>query len=109
MENLLFLLFAVSFLFLMAVHVYQTNAFFAQLKSAHQELWTKMGEPKWQIHFGDDSFKNAMKYIRKKEFASLDDAVLNKCYTVMRRVELTAAAIAVLIFVMTIIDVLGEV
>jgi len=109
MENILFLLFAVSFLFLMTVHIYQTNAFFAQLKSAHQELWTKMGEPKWQIHFGDDSFKNAMKYIRTKEFTSLNDTVLDKCYTVMRRVELTAMGIAVIIFIMTIIDILGEV
>ncbi len=109
MENILFLLFAISFLFLMAVHLYQTNAFFARLKSQHKELWTQMGQPKWQIHFGDDSFKNAMKYIRKKEFASLNDAVLDKCYTVMRRVELTAATIAVLIFIMTIIDILGEV
>lgn len=109
MENILFLLFAVAFLFLMAVHLYQTNAFFSQLKSAHKELWKTLGQPKWQIHFGDDSFKKAMKYIRKKEFSSLNDDVLNNCYKVMRRVELTAVSIALIIFIMTIIDILREV
>jgi len=104
--NLLFLLFAFSFLFLMAVHVYHTNAFFRRLKTEHPKLWQTMGEPKWQIHFGDDSFKHAMKYIRQKEFLSLNDDVLNNCHKVMRRVELSALAIALLIVVITILDIL---
>jgi len=106
MENILFLLFAVIFLFLMAVHVYQTNAFFTHLKTAHQELWIKLGQPQWQIHFGDDSFKNTMKYIRNKEYLTLNDNVLNQCHKVMRRVEVTALSIALLIVIMTIIDIL---
>jgi len=108
MENILFLLFALSFLFLMAVHLYQTNRFFGQLKEKHLALWQELGQPRWQIHFGDDSFKNAMKYIRQKKFEHLNDDVLKSCYTVIKRVEWTAVVIALVIIVMTIIDILGE-
>lgn len=108
MENILFLLFALSFLFLMAVHLYQTNRFFRQLKEKHLEIWQELGQPQWQIHFGDDSFKNAMKYIRQKKFEALNDDVLKSCYTVIKRVEWAAVLIALIIIVMTIVDILGE-
>jgi len=106
MENILFLLFALAFLFLMAVHVYQTNAFFTRLKTQHQEVWVRLGQPQWQIHFGDDSFKNTMKYIRNREFTSLNDDVLQQCYKLIKRVEYSAIGISLIIVVMTIIDIL---
>ena len=106
MENILFLLFALSFLFLMTVHLYQTNRFFGQLKKEYTEVWQELGQPQWQIHFGDDSFKNAMKYIRQKKFEHLNDTVLKECYTMIKRVEWSAVAIALVIIIMTIIDIL---
>jgi len=106
MENILFLLFAVTFFILMFAHVYQTNMFFSRLKEKHIEVWQELGQPKWQIHFGDDSFKNAMKYIRKKEFLDLEDEKLSTCRKKIAQVEYTAVAIAVFIICLTIFDVL---
>jgi predicted PurR-regulated permease PerM len=105
MENILFLLFALGFFILMFAHIYQVNSFFNRLKEAHTEVWENLGQPKWMIHFGDDSFKNAMKYIRKEEFKNLEDETLSTCRKKITRIELSAVAIAVLIIVLTIIDV----
>jgi len=106
MENILFIGFAFSFLTLMSIHVYLTNAFFLQLKKAHKEMWNSLGQPRWKIHFGDQTFQEAMKYIRKKKFIDLDDEVLLQYYKKIKRVEYTSIAIAVIILFITILDII---
>ena len=106
MENILFIIITVSFLLLMFAHVYQTNAFFLQLKSDHEDVWKELGQPKWRIHFGDNSFQVAMKYIRQKKFSHLQDPALDLVYKKIKNIEYTSIALAVTIFVVTIIDIL---
>lgn len=106
MENILFLGFALLFLFLMAQHIYHTNAFFSRLKSDHKDVWKELGQPQWKIHFGDDSFKNAMKYIRQKKFEHLNDEVLQDCYKKIIIIEKIALAIALVIIAATVVDIL---
>ena len=108
MENILFILITVSFLMLMFGHVYQTNRFFIQLKAKHQEVWRELGQPRWRIHFGDDSFQVAMKYIRQKKFTHLEDTLLDSIYKKIRTIEYVSIALAVIIFAVTIIDILTE-
>jgi len=108
MENILFAIITLSFLTLMFAHVYQTNAFFLQLKKSHLDVWAELGEPRWRIHFGDDSFQIAMKYIRQKKFIHLKDSVLESVYKKIKNIEYIAIALAVLIFMATIADILLE-
>lgn len=105
MENIILLGFAIIFLTLMFRHVYFTNAFFSQLKKQHTDIWKELGEPQWKIHFGDDSFKNAMKYIRQKKFSDLNDDVLKNYYKRLKRVEYAALVLALIIVLATILDV----
>jgi hypothetical protein len=98
--------FALFFFILMFMHIYFTNAFFSQLKKQHSEVWLKLGEPRWKIHFGDDSFKHAMKYIRQKKFADLQDNLLEEYYEKIKRVEYSAVALALVILSATIVDVI---
>jgi len=108
MENLLFIIITVAFLMLMFAHVYQTNAFFLQLKQFHQDTWKELGQPRWRIHFGDDSYQNTMKYIRQKKFSDLNDPALESIYKKIKKIEYTAMGFALLIFAVTIIDVVLE-
>ena len=106
MENILFLGFALFFFTLMFMHIYFTNAFFTQLKKKHSDIWKELGEPRWKIHFGDDSFKNSMKYIRQKKFTELQDSLLEEYHKKIKRVEYAALALALVIIAATIVDVL---
>jgi len=106
MENIIFMGFALFFFTLMFMHIYFTNAFFSQLKKEHSDVWKKLGEPRWKIHFGDDSFKNAMKYIREKKFTDLQDSLLDEYYEKIKRVEYSAVALAMIIISATIVDVI---
>jgi len=108
MQNILFIIITLSFLTLMFAHVYLTNSFFLQLKKMHQEVWSKLEQPQWKIHFGDDSFKNAMKYIRQKQFVHLNDNVLESIYKKIKNVERISIALALGIFVVTIVDILTQ-
>jgi len=106
MENIIIMGFALFFLTLMSMHIYFTNAFFSQLKKEHADIWKELGQPRWMIHFGDDSFKNAMKYIRQKKFSDLQDTQLEDCYKKIKRVEYTSVALALIIVSATIVDVI---
>ncbi len=106
MENLIIMGFALLFLTLMSMHIYFTNAFFFQLKKEHGNIWKSLGQPRWKIQFGDESFKNAMNYIRKKRFSDLQDPKLEEFYTKIKRVEYSASVLALVIVVATVIDVL---
>ncbi len=88
------------------MHIYLTNAFFSQLQKEHEDVWKELGQPRWKIQFGDDSFKNAMKYIRQKEFTVLQDAQLEECYEKIKRVEYASVALALIIVSATIVGVI---
>lgn len=105
MENIIFLSFTLLFLILVSVHVYMTNAFFRRLQENHSEVWESLGQPRWKIHFGDDSFQNAMKYIRQKKFTDLNDPVLEGYFKKMKRVEYAALAFAIAIIAITLADI----
>ncbi|MDF1880339.1 hypothetical protein JHD50_03300 [Sulfurimonas sp. MAG313] len=105
MITILFLPISLIFFILMFSHIYLTNQFFVQLKKMHVHVWDTLGQPQWRIHFGDDSFTNAMKYIRKKEFTSLNDTVLESIYKKLKNVERGAVGLALIIIVATILDV----
>jgi len=105
MQNFLFLFISLIFFSLMFSHIYFTNQFFLRLKKTHPNTWKSLGEPKWMIHFGDDSFKNAMKFIRKQEFFDLNDENLEAISKKLKMVEKIALALALLIISGTIIDV----
>jgi hypothetical protein len=106
MENIISIAFISSFILLIIFHIYQTNKFFIHLKSFHKDVWKELGQPQWRIHFGDDSFQNTMKYIRKKKFEHLNDTELDKIYKNIKAVEYISISIAMLIITLTIIDVL---
>ena len=106
MENILLMGFALFFFTLMAMHIYFVNAFFTELKQSHEKVWQELGQPQWKIQFGDDSFKNAMKYIRQKEFTDLQDDVLEELYRKIKRIENTSIALAVIIVSATIVSVI---
>jgi len=88
------------------MHIYFTNAFFSQLNKEHEDVWRTLGQPRWKIHFGDDSFKNAMRYIRQKKFTDLQDAKLEEYYDKIKRIEYSALALAMIIVSATIVDVI---
>lgn len=108
MENILFIGFALSFFTLVFTHIYFTNAFFLRLQKAHEDVWKELGEPRWKIHFGDDSFKNAMKYIRNRGFKDLKDSILEDISRKIKRVEYISIVLAIVIIAATIVDVLLE-
>ena len=89
-------------------HVYFTNSFFSQLKKMHQDIWTGLGQPQWKIHFGDDSFQDAMKYIRKRKFTELNDNILEGIYKKMKNVERIALGLGLLIFLATLLDIFTQ-
>ena len=106
MENILLMGFALFFLTLTAMHIQATNAFFSRLKQKHEEVWKTLGQPQWKIHFGDDSFRKAMRYIRQKEFKELNDEKLEELYQKIKRVEYSALATALVIVSATIVGVI---
>lgn len=106
MENILFVFITLSFLSLMGAHVYFTNRFFDRLKEAHASVWKELGQPRWKIHFGDPSFQIAMKYIRSRQFTVLNDSTLDMFYQRIKLIEKSAVGLALLIIIVTIVDVL---
>lgn len=90
---------------LVSVHVYLTNSFFRRLQERHSEVWESLGQPRWKIHFGDESFQHAMKYIRQRKFTGLNDPVLEECFKKIKRVEYAALAFAIAIIVITLSDI----
>ena len=63
MFNTIFTLSALLFVLAMVVQILATQAFFNRLDSAHHDLYEQMGRPRWKIHVGDDSFRNAVIYL----------------------------------------------
>lgn len=94
MLNTLFTLSALFFIVAMLVQILATQAFFNRLEKAHNELYKQMGRPKWRIQLADDSFRNAVKYIRSKKFEELNDPELSAIYKKIKMADYAAIALA---------------
>jgi hypothetical protein len=100
MLNTLFIVSVFIFIGGMLKQIFETNAFFSLLKHKHPKTWEELGRPKWNIQFGDPTFRNAVKYIRQRRFSELGDPELERSYKAMRRAErvaLFAAAAAAMV------------
>lgn len=102
----MFISFTLLFFILISAHIYLTNAFFSHLKNKHEDVWLELGQPRWRIHFGDQSFQDTMKYIRQKKFTHLNDEILETFYSKIKGLERISIAIAILILFITVWDIL---
>jgi hypothetical protein len=96
MLNTIFILSALLFVVAMVVQILATQAFFNRLNSAHHELYLQMGRPRWKIQVGDDSFRDAVKYIRSQSFKELNDAELEGIYKTIKASDRTAVAVGLI-------------
>ncbi len=88
--NLLFTAFVAVFMIAIVKQLLETNVFLRRLRDAHPRQYEKLGRPRWNIQFGDTRFREAVKYIRAKAFADLDDPELMRSYRAIRRADYTA-------------------
>ena len=95
---------ASTFIFMMAMlkSLFETHAFLKQLQNEHLSVWEELGRPRWRVHFGDTSYRDAVKKMRSHGFASLEDSVLEGCYKAMKRADRTAIITAVIAFSITL-------
>ena len=92
----------IIFLGAMLKQLFETNAFFSRLEQEHPDTFEELGRPKWGIQFGDMTFRNAMKYIRSKEFEVLGDKILSQHYRSMRNAEKLSYAVAAVAMAVTL-------
>ncbi|MGB5964748.1 MAG: hypothetical protein WBF77_03650 [Sulfurimonadaceae bacterium] len=95
MLNTLFTLSALLFIVAMVVQILATQAFFNRLNSAHHELYLQMGKPRWKIQLTEDTFRDAVKYIRSRQFEELNDPELLSIYKKIKGADYAAIALAV--------------
>lgn len=100
--TLLFTLSILLFLGAMMKQVFETNAFFRQLQKAHPDKFHELGSPRWNIQFGDTTFREATKYIRSEGFKELDDPVLDGHFRSMRNAERLAYVVAAIAIAITL-------
>jgi len=96
MLNAIFILSALLFVVAMVVQVLATQAFFNRLNRAHHERYLQMGRPRWKIQVGDDSFRDAVKYIRSQGFKELSDGELERIYKTLKASDRTAVAVGLI-------------
>ena len=98
MLNTAFTALALLFIVSMLMQIFTIQAFFTALEKNHKKLYEEMGKPKWRIQLADDAFKRGLLYIRSKDFRSLNDAVLEKIYKQLKRIDYAAISFAVIAF-----------
>lgn len=88
--NTLFSASIVVFIFAMAKHVIALDHFLARMGTHHKELFSQLGSPRWSLQWGDPTFREAVKWIKRREFASLNDDELERHFKMMRRTNAVA-------------------
>ncbi len=106
MLNTIFTLTALIFVVAMVVQILATQAFFNRLNSAHHDLYEQMGRPRWKIQVGDDSFRNAVKYIRSRRFEELNDDELKRIYKTIKASDWTAITVGIVAVGVTLLQAL---
>ncbi len=104
MLNTIFILSALLFIVAMVVQILATQAFFNRLNAAHHELYLQMGRPRWKIQVGDDSFREAVKYIRSRSFKELNDAELERIYRTIKASDWTAVTVGLIAVGVTLLE-----
>ena len=101
-------LFALAMLFIIGVIKYllHVKAFLNRIESHHKELWLSMGMPKLNFQFGDTRYRNAMNYIRSKEFQELEDSELEVQYKKIRFLEKMGLVFFISFFTLSILQAL---
>lgn len=103
--NLLFMLAVALFIIAMIKQVLETGAFLNRLRDAHPARFESMGRPRWNIQFGDKRFRDAVKYIRSKQFTELNDPELERIYQAIKRTDRLAIIAAIAAVGVTIAEV----
>jgi len=104
--NLFFI--AATALFIVAIlkQLLEVNAFLNRLRDNHPSLYEAMGRPRWNIQFGDQRFREAIKYIRARKFTDLNDPELEKIYKAIKKADYIAIVTAVVAIAITLIEVM---
>ena len=108
--NLLFIIDTALFIIAILKQLLKVNAFLNHLRDHHPALYEAMGRPRWNIQFGDQRFREAIKYIRARKFADLNDPKLMRIYKAIKKTDYLAivtAAVAVLITLIEVIRTAG--
>jgi len=102
MLNTVFTLSALFFIVAMILQILATQAFFNRMNSAHHKRYIEMGRPRWKIQIADDSFRNAVRYIRSRGFDELNDPELTRIYKKIKLADYSAIAFALLAVAVTL-------
>jgi len=106
MLNLLFVTATALFILAVLKQLLEVNAFLNRLRDHHPALYEAMGRPRWNIQFGDQRFREAIKYIRARKFADLNDPDLERIYKAIKKADYVAIASAVVAILITLIEVM---
>jgi len=100
--NLTLFALAITFIIGVVKYLLHVKAFLNRIESNYPELWLSMGMPKLNFQFGDTRYRKAMNYIRKREFAELNDNELELQYKKIVFLEKMGVAFFVLFFSVSI-------
>ena len=106
MLNFLFITATALFIISILKQLLEINAFLNRLRDQHPSLYEAMGRPRWNIQFGDQRFREAIKYIRARKFTDLNDPELERIYRAIKKADYVAIVSAVVAVVITFIEVI---
>jgi hypothetical protein len=104
--NLFFITATAFFIAAVIKQLLEVNAFLNRLRDHHPSLYEAMGRPRWNIQFGDQRFREAIKYIRVKKFTDLNDPELDRIYKAIKKADYVAIVSAVAAVLITLIEVM---
>ena len=104
--NLLFITATALFIIAILKQLLEINAFLNRLRDNHPSKNEAMGRPRWNIQFGDQRFREAIKYIRARKFTDLDDPELGTIYKAIKKADYLAIGSAVTAILITLIEVM---
>jgi hypothetical protein len=104
--NLFFITATALFIIAILKQLLEVNAFLNRLRDHHPQRYEAMGRPRWNIQFGDQRFKEAIKYIRANKFADLNDPELDRIYKAIKKADYVAIVTAIVAVAITLIEVL---
>jgi len=106
MLNLFFITATALFIVSVLKQLLEVNAFLNRLRDNHPSLYEAMGRPRWNIQFGDQRFREAIKYIRARKFTDLNDSELERIYKAIRKADYVAIGSAAVAVFITLIEVI---
>ncbi|HHH72395.1 MAG TPA: hypothetical protein ENL04_01030 [Sulfuricurvum sp.] len=104
--NLVFVTATLLFFIAVVKQLLEINAFLKHLRDHHPSRYEAMGRPKWNIQFGDQRFREAIKAIRKRQFEELNDPELTRIYKAIKKADYVAIVSAAVAIGVTLIEVM---